>query len=126
MRIRTYIFYEIYKALYGGSSEIDGITMTMVTTNFVLAMGLGAVFSPDDYFLPNKIWDGSIATELLRPISFKGRMIAENLGNALFSLIFHFIPVLIIAVLTVGVSAPASPVMFMLFLLSAVLGFGVL
>ncbi|MDY3790978.1 MAG: hypothetical protein SOZ56_00715 [Oscillospiraceae bacterium] len=55
MRIRTYIFYEIYKALYGGSSEIDGITMTMVTTNFVLAMGLGAVFSPDDYFLPNKI-----------------------------------------------------------------------
>lgn len=53
-------------------------------------------------------------------------MTAENLGNALFSLIFHFIPVLIIAVLTVGVSAPASLVMFMLFLLSAVLGFGVL
>lgn len=120
------IFCEIYKALYGKSSEIDGITMSMVTTNFVLAMGLGTVFYPDDYFLPNKIWDGSIATELLRPISFRGRMIAENLGNALFSLIFHFVPVLIIAVLTVGVSAPASPVMFMLFLLSAVLGFGVL
>lgn len=124
--LQFFIFYEIYKALYSGSSEIDGITMSMVTTNFVLAMGLGAVFSPDDYFLPNKIWDGSIATELLRPISFKGRMIAENLGNALFSLIFHFTPVLIIAAVTVGVSAPASPVMFLLFLLSAVLGFGVL
>lgn len=124
--LQFFIFCEIYRALYGGSSEIDGITMSMVTTNFVLAMGLGAVFYPDDYFLPNKIWDGSIATELLRPISFKGRMIAENLGNALFSLIFHFVPVLIIAVLTVGVSAPASPVMFMLFLLSALLGFGVL
>ncbi|MGN0603874.1 MAG: ABC transporter permease [Oscillospiraceae bacterium] len=124
--LQFFIFCEIYKALYGGSSEIDGITMSMVTTNFVLAMGLGTVFSPDDYFLPNKMWDGSISTELLRPISFKGRMIAENLGNALFSLIFHFVPVLIIAALTVGVSAPASPVMFLLFLLSAVLGFGVL
>ena len=48
---------------------MDGITMSMVTTNFVLSLGLGAIFSPDDYFLPNKIWDGSISTELLRPIS---------------------------------------------------------
>ncbi len=124
--MQFFIFYEIYVALYGNNSEIDGITMSMVTTNFVLSMGLGAVFSPDDYFLPNKIWDGSIATEFLRPISFKGRMIAENLGNALFSLIFRFVPVLIIALLTVGFNAPASPVMFLLFILSAVLGFGVL
>lgn len=124
--MQFFIFWEIYKALYGNNSEINGITMSMVTTNFVLSMGLGAVFSPDDYFLPNKIWDGSIATEFLRPISFKGRMIAENLGNALFSLIFRFAPVLIIAVLTVGVSAPASPVMLLLFVLSAILGFGVL
>ena len=124
--MQFFIFWEIYKALYGSNSEIDGITIQMVTTNFVLSMGLGAVFSPDDYFLPNKLWDGSIATEFLRPISFKGRMIAENLGNALFSLIFRFVPVLIIAALTVGVSAPASPVMLLLFVLSAILGFGVL
>lgn len=124
--MQFFIFCEIYKALYGGNSEIDGITMSMVTTNFVLAMGLDTVFYPDDYFLPSKIWDGSIATELLRPISFRGRMIAENLGNALFSLIFHFVPVLIIAGLTVGVSTPANTAMFLLFLLSAVLGFGVL
>lgn len=124
--LQFFIFCEIYRALYGGNSEIDGITLSMVSTNFVLAMGLGTVFYPNDYFLPDKIWDGSIATELLRPISFKGRMIAENLGNALFSLIFHFVPVLIIASLTVGVSAPASPAMFLLFLLSGFLGFGIL
>ena len=84
-------------------------------------MGLGAVFRPDDYFLPNKIRDGSIATELLRPISFKGRMIAENMGNALFDLLFRFVPVLIIVVATVGVSSPASPVMLLLFVFSALL-----
>lgn len=124
--LQFFIFWEIYKALYGTSTEIDGITMPMVTTNFILSMGLGAVFAPDDYFLPSKIWDGSIATEFLRPISFKGRMIAENVGNALFNLLFRFAPCLIIALFTVGVNAPASPAMLALFVLSAVLGFGVL
>lgn len=124
--MQFFIFWGIYRALYGSSAEVDGITMSMVSTNFVLSMGLGAVFNPDDFFIPQKIWDGSIATELLRPISLKGRMIAENLGGALFSLIFHFAPVAVIASLSVGMCAPASPVMFALFLLSAALGFGVL
>lgn len=124
--LQFFIFWEIYKALYGTSADIDGITMPMVTTNFILSMGLGAIFTPDDYFLPSKIWDGSIATEFLRPISFKGRMIAENVGNALFNLLFRFAPCLMIALFTVGVNAPASPAMLALFVLSAVLGFGVL
>ena len=124
--LQFFIFYEIYRALYGGAEQVDGITMSMVTTNFVLSLGLGAIFSPDDYFLPSKIWDGSISTELLRPISFKGRMIAENVGNSVFNLIFKFIPVLIIALLTTGVNAPADAPCFLLFLVSAVLGYGVL
>lgn len=124
--LQIFIFWGIYKALYGSNTEIDGITMSMVTTNFILSMGLGAVFYINDFFLPSKIGDGSIANELLRPISFKGRMLAENLGNALFNLIFQFVPAFIIAVVTIGINRPASPAMFGLFLVSAVLGYGVL
>ena len=124
--LQIFIYWGIYRALYGGSTEIDGITMSMVTTNFVLSMGLGVVFRTDDNFLPRKIRDGSIATELLRPMSFKGRMIAENAGNALFSLIFQFAPVLLIAVFSIGISAPASMARFACFLFSSLLGYGVL
>lgn len=124
--LQFFIFYEIYRALYGGAESIDGITLKAVATNFVLSMGLGSVFSIDDFFLPNKIWDGSIATELLRPISFKGRMIAENGGNAFFNLIFKFIPVLIVAIIFPGICAPAGVLNVMLFAVSALLGFGIL
>lgn len=124
--LQIFIFWGIYKALYGGKTQVDGITMSMVTTNFILSMGLSAVFYVDDYFLPQKIWDGSIANELLRPVSFKGRMIAENLGNAGFNLIFQFVPALLICVWVLGMELPASPLMFGLFLVSAVLGYGVL
>lgn len=124
--LQIFIFWGIYKALYGGNTEIDGITMSMVTTNFVLSMGLGAAFSVDDYFLPNKIQDGSISTELLRPISFQGRMIAENAGDAAFNLIFRFAPALLIAIFSIGISAPASVGRFACFVFSAFLGYGVL
>jgi len=124
--LQVFIFWGIYKALYGGKAEVDGISMAMVTTNFILSMGLSAVFYVDDYFLPQKIWDGSIANELLRPVSFKGRMIAENLGNAGFNFIFQFVPALLICISLLGIRVPASPLMFGWFLVSTFLGYGVL
>lgn len=124
--LQIFIFWGIYRTLYGGKTEVDGITLSAVTTNFILSMGLGAAFSVNENFLPAKIRDGSIANELLRPVSFKGRMLAEDLGNAAFSLLFQFIPALIIAVLTIGIQAPASAGMFLWFVISAVLGYGVL
>lgn len=124
--LQIFIFWEIYRALYGQNTEIDGITLSMVTTNFILSMGLNAFFYTNDYFLPEKVYDGSIATELLRPISIKGRMIAENAGNALFDLIFKFVPSVFIVVFIMGMEAPASPIMLILFMVSALLGYGIL
>ncbi len=124
--LQIFIFWGIYTALYAGRSEVDGITMTMVTTSFILSMGLKAVFYVDDYLLPSKIWNGSIANEFLRPVSFRGRMLAENLGNAAFNVVFHFLPALVISVVVIGIHPPESMAMLLLFLLSAALGYGVL
>ena len=124
--LRIFIFWEIYRALYGGRTEVDGITITMIATNFVLSLGLDSVFYVNDFYLPDRIQNGSIATELLLPVSFHGRMLADNLGHALFQLLFHFVPAVTVSVLFIGIAAPASFPMLMLFLLSALLGYGVL
>ncbi len=124
--LQIYIFWGIYRALYGTATEVDGITMPMVTTSFVLSIGLGAIFSIDEYYLSSRINNGTIANELLRPVSVRGRMVAENAGNALFNLIFKFTPAAVLAVVTIGIIPPASPVMLALFLLSALFGFGIL
>ena len=124
--LKVFIFWEIYKALYGGRTEVDGITMTMVTTSFVLSICMDAMFCVNDFFIPGRIWAGNIANELLLPISMEGRMVAENMGNTLFQLIFHFVPALILSIFVVGVAAPKGPLMLLLFLVSAILGYGVL
>ncbi|MDE6642184.1 MAG: ABC-2 family transporter protein [Acetatifactor sp.] len=124
--LRIFIFWEIYRALYGGRTEVDGITLAMVTTNFVLSMGLDAVFYVNDYYLPSRIQSGSIATELLLPVSIHGRMLADNLGNALFQLFFHFVPAVAVSVFFIGIAVPAGSVMLLLFCFSALLGYAVL
>ena len=124
--LQIFIYWEIYRALYGNNSQIDGITFSMVTTNIVIALGLNSGFFIDDIYLPQKIWDGSLATEFLRPVSFRGRMVAENLGNALFNCIFRFTPALIIAIVMVGICPPQSVCSFLLFVVSAIFGYGVL
>ncbi len=124
--IRLLIYVEIYRALYAGREAVDGITMSMVTTNFILSLGLESFFVVDDYYLSIRLYNGSIATEMLLPVSFHGRMLADNLGNALFKLIFHFVPALTASLIFFGIEAPAGAGSFCLFLLSAVLGYGVL
>lgn len=124
--LRVFIYWEIYRALYGARTEVDGITLMMVATSFVLSLCMEAVFRVNDFFIPDMIRDGSIANELLRPIGIQGRMIAENMGNALFELVFRFVPALFVSFFFVGILKPAGGCMLLLFVFSALLGYGVL
>lgn len=124
--LQIFIFWSIYKALYGGAVEIDGITMAMVTTNFIISLGLNMAFSINEYYLPSRIRNGSISNELLKPINFKGIMLAEDFGKIFFNLIFQFTPALLIAIFTVGMLKPVSIAALICFIISAVLGFFVL
>ncbi len=124
--LQFFIFWCIYKSLYGSASEIDGITFKMVSTNFILALGLSNIFSLDDLFIERKVRDGSIANEFLKPVNFKLRLLSENIGAILFRLIFNFAPAILVASLLVGIEKPDSPSALLLFLISSVFGFLIL
>lgn len=124
--VQIFIFWEIYRSLYGIRTEVDGITMKMVTTNFILSIGLGQIFFVRDFYLPEKIRDGSIANELLLPLSFRGRMLADNLGNVLFNGLYHLIPVVMVASIMMGILPPVNMTGLFIFVCSALLGYGVL
>ena len=89
--ITIVVFICIYRALYGSSAEIDGISFSMVATNFVISLGLSSVFSYNEMFLPDKINWGDITNEFLKPVNFKLRLLAENIGESLFKLFFSTI-----------------------------------
>lgn len=98
----------IYKALYGDAAHIDGISYRMVATNFVITLGLSHAFDYDEMFLEHKIRDGSITGEFLKPVSFMLRLLAENIGEGAFKIIFHFIPALLFTMLYTNLCPPKS------------------
>lgn len=124
--LNVFIFWCIYRALYGGREQVDGITLAMVTTNFILSIGLSAAFSLDEGYLPYRIQTGSIATELLKPIRFRGILLATDLGSVCFAVLFRFVPAVLVAIPLVGMEKPCSLPCFLAFLVSVCLGFLVL
>lgn len=124
--LQFFIFWCIYRSLYDRAIEVEGVTFSMVTTNFILSLGLSNAFQIDDLFMQRKIGDGSIVNEFLRPVNLKLRLLVENIGNILFRLIFNFLPALLITMCFVKIERPVSVSAFILFIISAALGFFVL
>ena len=92
--ITIFVYLCIYKALYGNQTEVEGITFAMVATNFVISLGLSNAFEYNEMFLQDKIKSGNIANELLKPVNFMFRLLAENIGEGVFKIVFQFLPAL--------------------------------
>lgn len=120
------VYWSIYKALYGGADTVDGITFSMVTTNFIIVLGLNSAFSKNEMFLQDKIKQGTIANELLKPVNFKLRMLFEDLGEGFFRVTFNFLPIVIIAAFFAQLQTPSSILNLILCLVSVLLGYIVL
>lgn len=124
--LSIFITCAIWKSLYGGQSVIGGISFDMVTTNFIIAQGLGSAFSIDDLAVQRKLWDGSIATELLKPTDFRIGLLASNLGDIQFKLLANFLPCAVIAALFIGILPPNGIMSIIYFIISVFLGFAIL
>ena len=124
--ITIVVYLCIYKALYGDASEVDGITFTMVATNFVFSLGLSGAFEFHEMFLQDKIKSGTIATEFLKPVNFMLRLLAENVGEGVFKMVFQFLPALLLTLLLTEICPPASLFHFLMMLMSVAMGYLIL
>ena len=124
--ITIVVYLCIYKALYGNMQEVDGITFSMVATHFVISLGLSGAFEYNEMFLQDKVHDGSITNEFLKPVNFIFRLLAENMGEGLFKVSFNFFPAVIITLFYVDLCPPASVHNFIFMLISVILGYLIL
>lgn len=124
--ITIVVYLCIYEALYGNVTEIDGITFTMVATNFVISLGLSSAFEYNEMFLQDKIKSGTIVNEFLKPVNFMFRLLAENVGEGIFKIVFHFIPAMLLTLLYTKLLPPESFLHLLLMLFSVALGYLIL
>ena len=98
-----YINVRIWLAVLGDSKEgIEVVTYLMVNQ-----AGLWLVlFIPYGCYLPQKVYDGTIAYEMLRPYGLLYNSFFELAGHILYNFLFRSIPIFLFSVLVMGVSLP--------------------
>lgn len=88
------VTYYLWKAVYGSSTNsiINGFSLNemiiYVLVSFITSLIISADILSDIY---REVKDGSIAINLIRPISYEKRMIFQGLGNVMYNFVVIFI-----------------------------------
>ena len=113
----------IWKALYHNRNVVNGISLLDMMTFVIVGMAVSALtYSRVGNTLANKVVDGSIAGDFIRPVSLKYYLMAEEFGGNCYTMVFSFLPVSIAAMLFVPFRGPQSAAAMVLFLVSLALG----
>lgn len=88
------VSYYLWKAIYGSSSSstIKGFSLHQmiiyILISFLTSLMISVSIFSDIY---SEVKDGSIAINLIRPISYEKRMMFQSLGNVMYNFILIFI-----------------------------------
>jgi ABC-2 type transport system permease protein len=124
----VFIFTSVWRALFSQSDQAmhSGFTLNGIITYAVMAMVVRISFSQDDTVIYKKVQDGSVAIDLIRPVSFFFMNLAESAGYSLFHFFARSVPILVISLFLFEVELPFEPLRLLAFLLSALLGYLIL
>ncbi|WP_310728623.1 ABC-2 family transporter protein [Streptomyces sp. N2A] len=110
MLLQIFLLRVVWAAFYGDRGEVGGVGIRTMTAYATLATVQYTLFSPWQLSpIEQRVRDGKVAVDLLRPVGFPSQMLAGQLGWASAS-----VPALLIALpfaLLIGTAeAPASAV----------------
>jgi viologen exporter family transport system permease protein len=99
----------------GGYSKADTVTYVW------LAQGLLSVvasFGPSWFELSLRVRSGNVATDLQRPLDLQRMLLAQDVGRAVYQLLYRAVPPFLIGALVFDVVAPGSVLRWLAFALS--------
>jgi ABC-2 type transport system permease protein len=121
--LRVFLLSTLWTALYRNNGMQAGITLHAMITYATLALLLDLIYGVNGaYVVREKIREGSIAIDLMRPISVPLYVFADTVGQTAFAAL-QIIPALALSLLLVHVDAPQSVLHAAVFLVSVGLGF---
>jgi ABC-2 type transport system permease protein len=120
--IRVYLLRMVWTALYARNAAPPELSLQAVITYTTVALLIGIVMDIDQTrALYDKLHDGSIATDFMKPIIVPLYFFADGTGEVIFHAIL-ILPALAIALLLVHITVPSLGV-FLAFLVSFALGY---
>jgi len=121
--LRVYLIMVVWSALYRGNGVRQNVPLHSTITYLVLALLIGLIYNVNGaYVVRERIREGSIAIDFMRPISIPWYVFFDTVGQTGFA-VLQIIPALALALLIVHVDAPSSIAAFAAFVASVAVGF---
>lgn len=121
--ITLFIQISLWYALMGNGGSINGISFQDMFNYLIInTVVLALVYSNAGNELAKKVQDGSVAIDLIRPVSLKYFLLSQDLGNNLFVVVFNVLPVCLVSIAIFGFRLPSDIIRLCLFVLSLVNG----
>lgn len=113
----------LFATVRASGGELQGYDVATMSTYIWVSQGLlGSVNLFGRIEIADRIKDGTIAVDFLRPLDVQGAAVTTEVGRSLFALIPRGIPSVLIGALLVGMAVPGSPASYALGLISMLLG----
>ncbi|WP_193104145.1 ABC-2 family transporter protein [Brachybacterium sp. FME24] len=105
----------MFAAITTAGGELSGYTVAQAATYVWLGQ---ALLAPIEAFgtreVSQRVHQGDVAIDLLRPTSFLGLYYAQKLGRSSFLLLGRGIPPLLVGAIVTGLALPENPVSYLL------------
>ncbi|MBV8581565.1 MAG: ABC-2 family transporter protein [Candidatus Eremiobacteraeota bacterium] len=120
--VRLYLMKTVWTALYAQNAAPAGVPLHAVLTYTVVALLMSLVLEIDGTrAIRDKIHDGSIATDLMKPISLPFYFFSDGVGMTLLHAVL-IVPALLVSLLLVHIDVP-PPHVLAAFAVSFLLGY---
>ncbi|GAC1660042.1 MAG: ABC-2 family transporter protein [Candidatus Elarobacter sp.] len=120
--VRLYLMKAVWTSLYAQNAAPAGVPLHAVLTYTVVALLMSLVLEIDGTrAIREKIREGTIATDLMKPISLPLYFFSDGVGMTLLHAVL-IVPALILSLVIVRIDLPAPPVLAA-FALSFLLGY---
>jgi ABC-2 type transport system permease protein len=122
--LRVYILRSLWTALYAQNAAPINLPLHSMITYATVAMLMSLILEVDGTrLIREKIREGTIATDLMKPISVPFYFFSDGVGQTLLHAVL-VVPSLLCALLLVHIDVP-SPATFGVFLVAFLIGYGV-
>jgi ABC-2 type transport system permease protein len=121
--VSIFISINIWLALYKDNISVKGIYLSdMINFTIINALILSISSANIGRFIAEKVKDGSIIVDFIRPVNFKCYVFAEQIGQNCYHFIFGtIVPCMVISIIY-GFNLPKSPILFSYFICAFVFG----
>jgi ABC-2 type transport system permease protein len=122
LAVRVYLLRVVWVALYARNAAPHGVPLHTIITYSTVALLMGLILDIDQTrLLHDKLHDGSIVVDMMKPISVPFYLFADGTGEVIFHAAL-IVPSLALALLIVHIDVPSAPVLAA-FALSFFLGY---